>query len=270
MAAGLGTPRPAIHLEGSPEAPRVLQSNDSKQDMTPLLIQAFTPYLPRISELDGYILMNDSPSCGLSRVKVYTSDARPPQRVGRGLFASAICNTYPTLPVEESGRLNDAKLLENFCLRVYAHHRFRHEVQQSPSVHRLQRFHASYKFVLLAHDQAAYRRLGQLVASIRTRELNEALKRYLQAFMMALAQPPKRGNHTNTLLHLLGYLRPEVSHLARRDIAATIERYRQGHLPLSTPLTLIRHYVQQVGDDYIKSQRYLNPYPDNLGLANRV
>ncbi|MBT5558913.1 MAG: DUF1722 domain-containing protein, partial [Proteobacteria bacterium] len=53
-------------------------------------------------------------------------------------------------------------------------------------------------------------------------------------------------------------------------IDEVIHRYRQGEVPLVVPLTLIRHYIEQEGNEYIRMQCYLQPYPDKLGLANRI
>ena len=57
--------------------------------------------------LSGYVLKKDSPSCGLSRVKVYPSEApdAAPDRAGQGLFAAALTRAFPHLPIEEEGRL---------------------------------------------------------------------------------------------------------------------------------------------------------------------
>ncbi|MCV6606402.1 MAG: DUF1722 domain-containing protein [Porticoccaceae bacterium] len=37
-----------------------------------------------------------------------------------------------------------------------------------------------------------------------------------------------------------------------------------------TPITLLRHHIEQYGGDYIRGQRYLKPYPDELALRNQV
>jgi hypothetical protein len=57
-------------------------------------------------DLSGFVLKKDSPSCGLERVKVYGVHGTP-ARGGRGLFAAALVDAFPHLPVEEEGRLAD-------------------------------------------------------------------------------------------------------------------------------------------------------------------
>ena len=74
-------------------------------------------------QLSGYVFKKNSPSCGVERVRVYNAKGMA-ERQGRGLFAAALMNQCPLLPVEEEGRLNDQKLRENFIERVFAYHRW--------------------------------------------------------------------------------------------------------------------------------------------------
>ena len=46
-------------------------------------------------------------------------------RDGRGLYADALMRRFPNLPIEEEGRLNDARLRDNFIERVFAYRRIR-------------------------------------------------------------------------------------------------------------------------------------------------
>ncbi|MEH6472980.1 MAG: DUF523 and DUF1722 domain-containing protein [Halopseudomonas sp.] len=271
QAAGFGTPRPALRLVGEVNAPRMVLSNDHTQDVTEQFSRAITPVIDTLSGLDGYILMKNSPSCGLERIKVYRDNGYPQAERSQGLFTRALRQRFPDLPVEEEGRLHDARLRENFVLRVFAHHHFRIQVDSAPSVATLMRFHRDYKYVLMAHNQIEYRALGQLLAKASSQQPVTPLRdQYRQRFMAALATPAGRRGHSNVLLHILGYLKRSVASSARRDIVSVIDRYRRGEVNLTTPLTLINHYVQQHGSDYIRSQRYLAPYPAALGLGNQL
>ena len=64
-------------------------------------------------KLSGYVFKKNSPSCGMERVRVYSSQNMPARR-GRGLFASAVMDRFPLMPVEEEGRLNDPALAGKF------------------------------------------------------------------------------------------------------------------------------------------------------------
>ena len=270
VAAGFATPRPTMRLTGSPSNPRLQYSDDDSQDLTQQLIDGFKDKLHNFKDLDGYILMKNSPSCGMERIKIYQANGYPHKDRGMGLFAAALKESYPLMPIEEEGRLHDPRLCENFILRVYAYHNFKQEVLSQPSVHNLIQFHSSYKYVLMAHSQPCYQKLGRLLANIEKDQLDSFIPHYLDQFMAALGKPASSKNHTNTLLHIMGYLKKTVSSEARQNIADIIHQYRQGLLPLVAPMTLLKHHIKQTGNDYIRAQRYLQPYPEDLGLTNRI
>ena len=81
--------------------------------------------------LRGYILKKGSPSCGMGRVRVYDHRGRP-HPTGRGLFAAALLERFPLLPVEEEGRLGDVRLRENFVERVFAAYRWQAFLESRP------------------------------------------------------------------------------------------------------------------------------------------
>jgi uncharacterized protein YbbK (DUF523 family) len=77
-------------------------------------------------DLCGYVFKADSPSCGMERVRVWPAGpGRRPTRSGRGFFAVALIERLPLLPVEEEGRLRDARRRESFIERIFAYRRLR-------------------------------------------------------------------------------------------------------------------------------------------------
>jgi uncharacterized protein YbbK (DUF523 family) len=71
--------------------------------------------------LAGYILKAESPSCGLTDVRV--TAGVDVTRTERGLFARALLEGIPHLPVEEETRLKVAGARASFLGRVLAYHR---------------------------------------------------------------------------------------------------------------------------------------------------
>jgi len=264
VSAGFGIPRPTMRLTGDPTSPRLVFSNDMSIDLTPALAKGFEKELPQMGHLDGYILMKDSPSCGLERVKVYQENGHPHQTRTAGVFAKALKEHYPLMPIEEEGRLHDDKLFDNFVLRVYAYSNFKREVLAQPSLHHLMAFHSSYKYLLMAHNQDMCRDLGRLLGVHKSGPLEELIIGYFTGFIDALSKPASRKNHTNALFHILGYLKNNLSPMAREHIVTVIHKYNKGLTPLTTPLTLLKHHLMQHGCDYIKEQRYLEPYPEKI------
>jgi uncharacterized protein YbbK (DUF523 family) len=119
--AGFGTPREAMRLERRRDQMHLVTLG-TRRDVTVQLATAVDRRVKQLArlDLDGYILKKDSPSCGLSRVKVHGARGGM-SRTGRGLFAAALTRALPMLPVEEEDRLRDPRILERFLLRVFAH-----------------------------------------------------------------------------------------------------------------------------------------------------
>ncbi|MFT2111683.1 YbgA family protein [Marinomonas sp. 2405UD68-3] len=271
MAAGFGAPRPTLRLEGDPNAPRLAYSNKPGSNVIDEFLAPSQLYVETLDHLDGYILMKKSPSCGLSRIKVYQENGNPHTKQRSGLFTELLQKKYPYLPIEEDARLNDPALRENFILRVYAHHEFRHCVDAKLSMHALLEFHSRYKYVVMSQSQPAYKALGKLLSENRSMSIIERRDCYFSTFMEALSKPAKRRNHCNTLMHLMGYLKRHVESSIRRDILNVIEQYRRGEVNLTTPMTLLQHYLKHYGSEYVKQQRYTSPYyPSELGIRNQI
>lgn len=263
-AAGFGILRSTMKPTGDPNSPRLVFSNDESCDLTSQLVKGFQKKLSEIGHLDGYILMKNSPCCALDRVKVYQANGDSHQLRTAGVFARALKKHYPLMPIEEEGRLHDDQSFDNFLLRVYAYSNFKKEVLECPSLHHLMVFHSRYKYLLMAHNQDKTRALGRLLGTYDGGSLETLIDDYFSAFIEALSKPASRKNHTNALFHILGYLKHNLSPVAREHIVTIIHNYNKGLTPLTTPLTLLKHYLMQHGSDYIKEQRYLEPYPEKI------
>jgi uncharacterized protein YbgA (DUF1722 family) len=205
----------------------------------------------------------------MERVKVRNASGMA-KRDGRGLFAAALLAAIPALPVEEEGRLNDPVLRENWIERVFAYRRLRSLFHAHFSVGRLVAFHTAHKLQLLAHSTEAYRRLGRLVAGAKKLERAELRERYETGFMEALAERATPRRQVNVLQHCLGYFKDRLDPKTRAALAAQVADYQKGLVPLLVPVTMIRHYVDQLGIEYLAGQVYLEPHPKELMLRNHV
>jgi uncharacterized protein YbgA (DUF1722 family) len=220
-------------------------------------------------DLSGYVLKKDSPSCGMERVKTYGA-AMMPARDGRGIFASALLERYPLLPVEEEGRLSDPTLRENFIERIFAYRRLRDFFGRRWTPGALVAFHTAHKMSLLSHSTSAYNELGRLVAQAGSLPRADLRQAYEALFMQTLAKPATRARHTNVLHHMAGHLKKQLDADSRAELASCIDDYRRGLVPLVVPLTLIRHYVRLHQVKYLEGQVYLEPHPRELMLRNHV
>ncbi|NVK21765.1 MAG: DUF1722 domain-containing protein [Kangiellaceae bacterium] len=268
MSVGMPTPRPPIHLVESNKQIRVKMVNDHSIDVTDDLVSFARKTLSDIRTISGYIVIRNSPSCGMERVKVYHENGNPSNISASGAYIGEIMKQRPELPVEEEGRLSDPKLRENFINRVFAYNEWQDMVLNKPSLKSLVAFHSRYKYLIMAHSYQAYKELGRLVANDGSKHIHTIISEYEQLLMQALRTVASSKSHTNVLYHILGYLKRDISSEAKQELIKIIEQYRKGVVTLIVPVTLINHYINQFGSNYISNQAYLNPHPIELGLRN--
>jgi uncharacterized protein YbbK (DUF523 family)/uncharacterized protein YbgA (DUF1722 family) len=287
---GLGVPRPPMRLVRGRRSTTRLVVEETGEDLTARM-RAYATWRARglaSLELDGYVLKSKSPSCGLARVPVHdaedhlhggptthrrASGATDPQTpspdaVGRGLFAEALAEALPLIPMEDERRLARTSVREHFVDRLLAAARWREFVKRPARAGDLVAFHAAHKYALLAHSPPHYETLGRLVATVGRRRLADVVVDYAAAFAAAYAVPATRGRHVNALEHMAGFFTRALSDDQRAELATAIADYRRGATALADPLALIREHAHRLGVAYLTEQVYLRPRPIRL-LARR-
>ena len=270
VECGLGTPRASMRLVRTGTGVRLLTVK-TDVDLTDRLEKYAQRRVAELADEDlcGYVLKKDSPSCGLERVRIYDGH-KVPTRSGRGIFARQLVERFPSLPVEEEGRLTDPRLRENFVERVFAYWRLRRLFTSTWNVGALVGFHTAHKLILMAHSPDAYQRLGRLVGRARAVPRKELERRYTETFMAALALVATPRRHTNVLQHMAGYFKERLDRESKAELHAAIEDYRRELVPLIVPITLLRHHVRVHRVSYLTGQLYLEPHPKELMLRNHV
>lgn len=269
VAIGLGVPREPIRLVGEVDSPRAVGSKNADIDVTTPLLEYAQEMVPQVARFSGFIWMKDSPSCGLFNTNVYHKANGPPAKRS-GLVAGEVRGRLPLVPMEESGRLNDAALRENFIARVLVYHEWRQIAVGAMTPGDLVSFHSRHKYWVMSYGTALYRQLGRMVAEAGKAHIGSLAEAYISALMSGTAKPPSRAGHVNVLYHLVGYLKEAVTGGIRQDLVQAIEEYRTQQVPLAVPMKIMSHYIDNYASDYVKAQTYLNPYPFALGLRNSL
>ena len=275
VEVGMGIPREAVRLVAGRTAsdPRMVGLT-SGADWTQRMNRFSATRVRALADedLSGFVLKSKSPSCGMERVKVFAeAESRGGAHTrGAGLFAAALGTAFPNLPTEEEGRLQDARLRENFLERIFAYARLRAFWKDDGTLGGLVAFHAAHKMALLAHSTEGYRALGRLVAEAKALRRAELRERYEAGFMSTLAKLATPGRHANVLSHLAGHLKHALDAADKQELHGLIEEQRHGHLPLVVPLTLLAHHARRCGAAYLLGQTYLNPRIEELRLRNRA
>lgn len=269
VESGMPVPREAMRLEGDPGAPRLV-TNRTGVDKTEMMLAFCRKRVEQLAHEDlcGFIFKKGSPSSGLFRVKVYQGGM--PSKTGAGLFAAAVVQAFPLLPVEEEGRLYDPVLRENFIERVFSYRRLKDFLSDRPDLGKLVQFHTRHKLLIMSHSVQLYRELGALVARGKDLPLPDLLQSYQEQFMKALELHATVKKQTNVLMHVMGYFKKQLSAEEKQELLDVIGQYHGGLVPLIVPLTLLKHYVGKYSESYLMQQVYLSPHPAELMLRNHV
>jgi uncharacterized protein YbgA (DUF1722 family)/uncharacterized protein YbbK (DUF523 family) len=270
VEAGFPIPRETFRLVGDPENPRLVTSRSQVDHTERMLAWAEK----RVRELEkenlcGFIFKSDSPNSGLSRVKVYNAKGMA-EKKGVGLFARAFTRHFPLLPVEEEGRLNDAKLRETFIEQIFTLKHWRESLACGRSMKNLVDFHTRHKLLVLSHSPAHAKRMGKLVAEGKQTPIGEVCTQYEGLLIETLRLKTTVKKNMNVLEHILGYFKEQLSADEKQEMLEIFDRYRREFVPLIVPVSLLNHYVRKFGQPYLKQQVYLNPHPIALKLRNHV
>jgi len=270
VECGLSVPRESMHLEGDPDAPRLVTSR-TKQDMTERMAQWARKRAVELEKenLLGFIFKSDSPSSGMERVRVYNEKGMSVKQ-GVGMFARAFMEHFPLLPVEDEGRLHDPRLRESFIERIFAFKRWRDVLSQKGSRGALVDFHTRHKLLILCHSPKHYQEMGKRVAHSKDLPLKDVYQQYQALFLESLQLKTTPKKNANVLMHMMGYFKEQLSPGEKQELLEIIDFYRREVLPLIVPVTLMNHYVRKYDEPYLKEQVYLNPHPIELQLRNHV
>lgn len=113
---GLGIPREKIQLTQVGSEIRVLQEGDPDIDVTASLVE-FASKFVRQHPLDGMVLQDKSPSCGMGNSKLFSQSGEQ-LGVSSGLFAATIVDLLPDLVVIQASQLQNKDAIDQFVKRL--------------------------------------------------------------------------------------------------------------------------------------------------------
>lgn len=268
-----GSPRETIRqVQNNNGELKIMTSMKNPRDVTKELEDISLECADKIQndDLCGFILKSSSPTCGMERVKVYKEGNAPSIKNGVGVFAKLIKEKYPHLPLEEEGRLVDPWLRENFLMQIFAYKHLHDFLKSNPKFNDLVIFHTSYKYLIYAKAQTPYKNLGRIVANHDKKQFSEVLEEYKEEFLKAIALKGSINKTYNVLLHIFGYFKKLITKEEKEIILGCLDEYKEKVIPLIAVIKLINLYVIKFDVEYLKVQKFLNPYPKELALRSDI
>ncbi len=270
VECGLSTPREAMHLVGDPDSPRLITIKTGIDYTEQMLTWAGKCLgLLEKEQLCGFIFKTKSPSSGMRDIKIYNDKGMVVNK-GVGLWAKTFMKHFPSLPVEDEGRLNDPGLRENFIERIFIVHRWNSFINYDGSIKGLVNFQTDHKLLIMAHNPARLKELGTLVSNPQKLDKNEIFKQYYDLLMKTFLLKATVKKNVNVLHHIMGYFKKQLSADEKQELLDVINDYHHGLVPLVVPVVLLQHYTRKYKESYLERQYYLNPHPPELMLRNHV
>jgi uncharacterized protein YbbK (DUF523 family)/uncharacterized protein YbgA (DUF1722 family) len=269
-AIAFGTPRPSVKLVSRDDNIAVISSREG-EDLTQKLLEKSYEEVHRIADenLGGIIFKSRSPSCGLGSTAVYLDNGSAASKTD-GVFASVCREKFPLLPMEEEGRLQDARLRENFIMQLFAYNSIEKLKESNPSMKRLVEFHKKNKFLLQAKDEKLYRVLGNIAGNHENLSFEELFANYEYNYKVAIAQKSSIKRNRNVLEHMAGFFKNELSPLEKEMLHEQIREYAKKIVLVVVPLGTIKLYAQKYNISYLLDQTFLEPYPIEFALYSNL
>lgn len=260
---GLGVPREAIRLldvDGQRRMVTSMTGHDYTEKME-LFSNDYTANM-KGEDFNGAILKSRSPSCGIKAVKMYKALGKQPSMEQKtvGLFAGAILESDPYLPVEDENRLLNYDIREHFLTRVFTLARF-DVVKKSLKMSEVVKFQSEHKYLLMAYSQVEQNALGRIVANHEKKSIKEVIESYEIHLKKALMKSLKKGRNTNMILHIFGYVSDQLSDTEKAYFLDQLSLYNNHKKPMSAIMTMLYAWVIRFDESYLLDQVIFEPYP---------
>jgi len=127
LEIGLGVPRAPINLYKIHDRIEIIAEDERGTNLTQAMRRFCQEYLAQIPGFCGIVLKKNSPSCGISGVKLYHATASAPivNNNGIGEFAYQLLHYLSrkqlTIPVIDEEQLQQPEMKRNFIKRARAH-----------------------------------------------------------------------------------------------------------------------------------------------------
>jgi len=259
----LGVPRDPIRIIEQHAKKKLVQPTTGR-DVTDAM-QTFTHrFLTSLQGIEGFLLKSQSPSCGMRDVKIYPAVLHSaPVRREAGFFGEQVLQRFPHLAIEDEMRLQNPVIRQHYLTKIFTFAAFR-SVKDAASLQRLLQFHTENKYLLMGYSQKELRILGNILANQEKQPLPTVFTDYEHHLQLAFLKAPRYTSQINVLNHTFGYISKELSAAEKRFYVDLLEKYKNGQIPLSVPVNLIRSWVIRFEQSYLLPQTFFEPYPDQL------
>jgi len=116
----------------------------------------------------------------------------------------------------------------------------------------------------MSYNQNILREMGKILGEQKNYSKEDLFSKYEHRMGEILKKPPEIPSNINVLMHIFGYVSDELNHEEKKFFLDSLEKYRQGIMPLLVCLNLLKSWVIRFKKDYLAQQTFFQPYPPEL------
>ena len=263
VGIGLGSPRKPIRLV-TIDGKKNLYQPSSKKNLTEDMHDYGKKFAGSNSKLDGFIFKRDSPTCGISDVRLYHKLG---DHVGysktSGMFSEDVLKNFPNIVKEDEKRLNNISIRENFLTRIFVLADLR-ESLESNSIEKVFEFYSKNMLLFLCHDEKLTAQLGLI---FKTENCFEIISRQFQnSIPKILSFIPKKNTMIDTFNYIFTYVKLKLSESEKSYYYSLIDGFENDLISQYEISTLLYSWALRYNLKSIIDQSMFNPFPKNLLL----
>ena len=263
VGIGLGTPRKPIRLVKIDGVKNLYQPS-SEKNLTEEMHNFTKKFVSSVDILDGFIFKRDSPTCGISNVRLYHKlGTDSGYQKTSGMFSEGVSAEFPNMVKEDEKRLENIALREHFLTRIFVLANLR-ESLESQSIAKLFEFYSKNMLLFLCHDEKLTAELG-LIFKIED-DFEIISKKFQKIAYDVLSSPVKKTPMINTFEYMFNFVKSKLSQSEKSHYQSLIDEFENDLILQSEISTLLYSWALRYDVKIILEQSLFDPFPKNLLL----
>ena len=263
VGIGLGTPRKPIRLVKI-DGVKSLYQPSSEKNLTEEMHNFTKKFVSSVDNLDGFIFKRDSPTCGISNVRLYHKlGTDSGYQKTTGMFSEGVSAEFPNMVKEDEKRLENITIREHFLTRIFVLANLRESLELQ-SVEKLFEFYSKNMLLLLCHNEKLTAELGVLF----TNEDNFKIisKKFENIIYEILSFPIQKSPMINTFDYMFNFVKSKLSESEKSHYQSLIDEFENNLIAHSEISTLLYSWALRYNVQLILEQSLFDPFPKNLLL----
>jgi uncharacterized protein YbbK (DUF523 family)/uncharacterized protein YbgA (DUF1722 family) len=263
VGIGLGTPRKPIRLVKIDGIKNLYQPS-SEKNLTEDMHNFTKKFVSSVDILDGFIFKRDSPTCGISNVRLYHKlGTDSGYQKTSGMFSEGVSAEFPNMVKEDEKRLENIAIREHFLTRIFVLANLR-ESLESQSIAKLFEFYSKNMLLFLCHDEKLTAELG-LIFKIED-DFEIISKKFQKIAYDVLSSPVKKTPMINTFEYMFNFVKSKLSQSEKSHYQSLIDEFENDLILQSEISTLLYSWALRYDVKIILEQSLFDPFPKNLLL----